>query len=248
MIAANTRNTLLLMGALSLVGAAGTGCTVKDQPNYLIAPQINPMMFSKAVESQTKTDLFKNGRSLQIPPAGTLPRRLGCAPLRVEERQPGQVAQTLPEHCRVLRVHYDVTANAAKAAGVVDDKGVADLTKFATAQAVKAGQELINPTTTAGEVGAENMARGEAVFTTFCAPCHGVTGAGDGPVAARGVGMPGFPLTTKGAAPLTFKDGHIFHIITYGRGNMGSYASQIGPEDRWKAILWLRQLQKGGAI
>ena len=240
MIAANTRNTLLLIGALSLVGTAGTGCTVKDQPNYLIAPQINHMMFSKAVESQTKTDLFKNGRSLQRPPAGTLPRQLGCAS--------GQRGKTLPAHCSVLRVHYDVTADAAKAAGVVDDKGAADLTKFATAQAEKAGQELTNPLTTDGDVGADNLARGEVVFTTFCAPCHGVTGAGDGPVATRGVGMPGYPLTTKGAAPLTFKDGHIFHIITYGRGNMGSYASQIAPEDRWKAILWLRQLQKGGAI
>ena len=240
MIAANTKHTLLLIGALGLVGTAGSGCTVKEKPNYLIAPQINHMMFSKAVESQTKTDLFKNGRSLQHPPAGTMPRHLGCAPRKDDK--------ALPAHCNVLRVHYGVNAAGAKAAGVVDKEGKADLTKFGTAQAEKAGLELTNPYSATGEEGAENLARGEVVFTTFCAPCHGVTGAGDGPVAARGVGMPGFPLTTKEAAPLTFKDGHIFHIISYGRGNMGSYATQIAPDDRWKAILWLRKLQKGGAI
>ena len=222
MIAANTTKTrlptkaMLLLGALSFVATAGTGCTVKDKPNYLIAPQINHMMFSKAVESQVKTDLFKNGRSLQLPPEGTLPRGHD-------------------------RVHFPVDMAAAKALGKVDKDGKADLRAVAVAQAVNAGKALKNPV----EATPENVARGEEVFGIFCSPCHGKMGLGDGPVASKGIGM--FPLSQKNAAAQDYADGHIFHIITYGRGNMGSYATQIAPTDRWKAILWLRKLQKGGA-
>jgi len=222
MISTNTKNLLLWCAALGMAASVSTGCTVKDQPNYLIAPQINHMMFSRAVESQTKTDLFKNGRSLQRPPAGTLPR--------------GHV-----------RTHYNVDLAAAKALGKVDESGKPDLVAVARLQALKAGEELKNPIVTEGEDGATNLARGKVVFNTFCSPCHAKDGKGQGLVVARGVGMPAFPLATKGAGPMGYKDGHIFHIITYGRGMMGSYAAQIAPEDRWKAILWLRKLQKGGA-
>ncbi len=204
--------------ALTVTLAAVTGCEVNQQPNYMIAPQINHMLFSKAVESQMESELFDNKRTLQTPPAGTIPR--GYKP-----------------------THYPVDQATAKAMGKVDAKGKADLVAVATAQAKKAGDELTNPFKPEVDV----MARGKEVFQTFCAPCHGKTGAGDGLVATRGVGMPGYPLTTKGAAPIGYKDGHIFHIITYGRGNMGSYASQVDADDRWKAILWLRKLQKGGA-
>tara|TARA_B100001094_G_scaffold291480_1_gene309938 strand:- start:30 stop:686 length:657 start_codon:yes stop_codon:yes gene_type:complete len=211
------------------------GCEVRDVPNYMVAPQINHMAFSKAQESQgimyspefnpTMVDRDKvdggiiklahgNGRTLLLPPEGTIPR--GFQPL-----------------------HYPVNEAVAKKMGKVDDKGKADLVAVATAQALKAGDELVNPF----KPDDETMTRGKEVFNTFCAPCHGKTGAGDGLVAKRGVGMPGYPLTTKGAKPHDYKDGHIFHIISYGRGNMGSYASQINAADRWKAILWLRKLQ-----
>ena len=231
-----------LLTKLALTGACGlmaAGCTVRDQPNYMIYPQINHMAFSRAQESQgimyspkynpTITDrdqaedgIIKlahgDGRSLWMPPEGTI--RRGFTP-----------------------VHYDVTEDGAKAAGFVDDKGNAKLTDFATAQAKKAGEELTNPF--AGKADEAVMARAETVYTTFCSPCHGTTGMGDGPVSKRGV--PGFPLSPKDAPPTSYKDGHIYHIITYGRGMMGSYATQVAQEDRWKAILWVRELQKKAA-
>ncbi len=90
------------------------------------------------------------------------------------------------------------------------------------------------------------MERGKWGYTTFCQPCHGESGVGDGPVSKKG--MPGFPINV-GLAP-DYSDGHIFHIMTCGRGMMASYASQIDRDDRWKIILHLRELQKaakGGA-
>ncbi len=110
-------------------------------------------------------------------------------------------------------------------------------------EAKQAGEELQNPFMPKkyrAKPKAEDVARGKWGYTTFCVPCHGVEGKGDGPVSQRG--MPGFPIHAGG--PTEYKDGHIFHIISYGRGMMGSYASQISQDDRWKIILYVRELQK----
>ena len=93
-----------------------------------------------------------------------------------------------------------------------------------------------------------HLERGAVMFKTFCTPCHGTGGAGDGPVAKRG--MPGFPVNVAESGVGLWPDGRIFHLITYGRANMPAYASQISPEDRWKIILHVRELQKAnkGAV
>jgi mono/diheme cytochrome c family protein len=106
------------------------------------------------------------------------------------------------------------------------------------ADAIRAGEELSNP------YNFEDLAaftRGTFVFRTWCLPCHGATGRGDGPVAMRGFPAPP-PLNS--AKTLALKDGRMFHILTYGQKNMPSYASQISENDRWKAILYVRSLQK----
>jgi hypothetical protein len=38
-------------------------------------------------------------------------------------------------------------------------------------------------------------------------------------------------------------DGKMYHAITYGRGQMGSYASQVYPEQRWWIINFIRLKQ-----
>lgn len=101
-----------------------------------------------------------------------------------------------------------------------------------------AGETLFNPE----KPTTETLARGKVVFTTFCTPCHGTIGAGDGPVSKRG--MPGFPIGGAENNAAKWPDGYLFHIVSYGRGVMPSYASQIPQEDRWKAILYLRTLQQ----
>ena len=54
-----------------------------------------------------------------------------------------------------------------------------------------------------------------------------------------------FPTPPSLVAPKAreLPDGRIFHIATFGQGNMPSHAAQIEPEDRWKAVMWVRQLQ-----
>ncbi len=85
--------------------------------------------------------------------------------------------------------------------------------------------------------------RGQILFTQFCAMCHGVTGAGDGPA----VGLNRFPvgfvtmnLTRPDAMALS--DGYIFGIIGNGRGLMPSYR-RIPADERWYLVHYVRSLQ-----
>lgn len=103
--------------------------------------------------------------------------------------------------------------------------------------ALRAGLELENPFM--AEDGAA-LKRGARNYNVFCLPCHGPTGRGDGAVAAPGR-MPPMPLFSEKATVM--KDGQMFHVLTYGQGNMPSYASQMSREDRWKTILHVRSLQ-----
>jgi mono/diheme cytochrome c family protein len=85
------------------------------------------------------------------------------------------------------------------------------------------------------------LADGKLLYSKFCQHCHGEGGAGDGPVNDA----------LKGVANLTndvskgFTPGHIFHVITWGKGRMGAHASQLNQEERWKIVAYVKQnLQK----
>ncbi len=107
--------------------------------------------------------------------------------------------------------------------------------------AVRAGQELHSPFRADDAAVRE---RGATVFANYCQVCHGPQGLGDGPVTRRGVPPPPSFLTGKSK---DMKDGQLFHILTYGQGNMPSYASQLSREDRWHAIVHVRSLQQASA-
>ncbi len=88
---------------------------------------------------------------------------------------------------------------------------------------------------------AAELSRGREVFQAICATCHGAGGAGDGPVTKRGVPPPP-SLLLPGSAEKS--DGHMFRIITVGQGNMAAHAAQVTRVDRWRAIRYVRTLQK----
>lgn len=104
--------------------------------------------------------------------------------------------------------------------------------------AARAGRELVNPFRLGD---ARELARGVTVFANFCQACHGPSGGGDGLMAQRG-----FPAPPSLLAPhaRSLPDGRIFHIITYGQGNMPSHAAQVERVDRWRAALFIRDLQR----
>ncbi|WP_411822251.1 c-type cytochrome [Leptospira sp. 'Mane'] len=85
---------------------------------------------------------------------------------------------------------------------------------------------------------------GEKRYQTYCSPCHGVRGAGNGNVVGPYPKFAQSPPPVNSAKISAWSDGQIYHIITMGRGLMGSYAFQIEPEDRWKLIAYIRKLQE----
>jgi mono/diheme cytochrome c family protein len=107
--------------------------------------------------------------------------------------------------------------------------------------AAKAGRELRSPVSPTDATAAR---RGEFVYEQFCQVCHGVGGKGDGPVTQRGVPPPPSLLAEKA---VKMPDGQMFHVLTYGQGNMASYAAQLSRHDRWYALLHVRSLQRGAA-
>lgn len=86
----------------------------------------------------------------------------------------------------------------------------------------------------------EILADGKALYGRFCSHCHGITGTEPGLVGERFAGVPAY----NSAALKNVTEGHIFHVITYGKGRMGSHASQLSQEERWKIVRYVQTLQR----
>ncbi len=89
---------------------------------------------------------------------------------------------------------------------------------------------------------AEFATQGKVIFEKMCMHCHGPKGGGDGQLIGTGKFPP--PPAYNGGALKDLPEGKMFHTITYGKGLMGSHASQLTKEDRWKVIRYIQQLQK----
>lgn len=98
------------------------------------------------------------------------------------------------------------------------------------------------------EVSEKSVARGRERYDVFCAPCHGLSGNGDGMVAQRAMALAEgtwVPPTVLGQEYLKLMPvGQLFESITKGVRNMPAYGPQIPAEDRWAIILYLRALQQ----
>jgi mono/diheme cytochrome c family protein len=108
----------------------------------------------------------------------------------------------------------------------------------ATKEAARtAGEKLVNPVRPT----MADLERGRFVYKTYCYPCHGEHGDGDGPV----VGPDRYPAPPSLTSETVKKypDGQIFHIITKGVvDRMPGYEQQIPRPDRWKAVWFVRAL------
>jgi mono/diheme cytochrome c family protein len=91
------------------------------------------------------------------------------------------------------------------------------------------------------EVTLDVLKRGEERFNIYCAPCHGITGAGDGMVSKRGyAGV----ANLHDARIRDLPEGDLYNTIAAGKNLMPSYALQLKEGDRWAVVAYLRALQK----
>lgn len=112
------------------------------------------------------------------------------------------------------------------------------------------GLEMANSLKNPYDSSASVVADGKALYEMYCDHCHGPKGAGDGKV-AQGVTVDGKEKSAYAGVPnyksdalRNISEGHIFHVITYGKNLMWPHGSQISPEDRWKIAKYVKTLQK----
>ena len=188
-------NKFRILGTAVITIAASiviTSCHDKRSTGWEYAPN---MYRHLAYDPDQKNPNFKDGKTAQVPPAGTIP-------------------------VGFTRFNYPNTAEGME----------------------QASAEVTNPLA----LTTQNLADGKALYTTFCAPCHGATGQGDGLVTTHGYPPPPSYSTgqsTRGGAMKDINDGRLYHTITYGYNAMGSYASQLSPEERWKVVMYVHKLQ-----
>jgi len=113
---------------------------------------------------------------------------------------------------------------------------------FGPGDSVKASPAMVamqNPITATPAI----LEEGKILYTRFCSVCHGSNGmgeGGDGSVAKHDAINP--PNLNSGKW-VTYSPGQIYHTIMYGQGVMGSYASQLDYDERWKVIHYVVSLR-----
>lgn len=86
---------------------------------------------------------------------------------------------------------------------------------------------------------------GQMLYNSYCWNCHGKNGGNDGPVMQenRYVKPPWPNYQSEYIQNLPI--GRIFHVLTYGKGLMGSHAIYLSPSERWQVAHYVKFLSKG---
>jgi mono/diheme cytochrome c family protein len=83
------------------------------------------------------------------------------------------------------------------------------------------------------------------LYLINCAICHGDKLDGNGPLFKGGDGpYQAAPKNFMADDMKAMTAGTMFHSVTYGKGQMGSYASQLNPQQRWMIIHYIKEKQQ----
>lgn len=94
----------------------------------------------------------------------------------------------------------------------------------------------------------EELQEGARLYNIYCGVCHGAKIDGNGPLYASGK-FAAMPANLVQGANASMPVGQIYAAIKFGKGAMGSYASQLDEHQRWLVIAYIKQVQSknGGA-
>ncbi len=85
-----------------------------------------------------------------------------------------------------------------------------------------------------------DLDRGQERFNIYCAPCHGMTGEGNGMIVQRGYRQAGnFHIDRLRAMPA----GYFIDVMANGFGAMPDNKMQLDATDRWRVAAYIRALQ-----
>jgi mono/diheme cytochrome c family protein len=96
-----------------------------------------------------------------------------------------------------------------------------------------AGDELADPIASSTAI-----ATGAALYAVYCAPCHGMSGTGDGPVAKYYASVG--DLTRRDVQE--HSDGWLHAVIVNGTAKMPSFAHELDRRERWDVVRFTRIL------
>ena len=89
----------------------------------------------------------------------------------------------------------------------------------------------------------EELAEAGRLYNINCGVCHGAKLDAQGPLSTKVPAIANLTLQQYVDMP----EGTMFHSITYGLRNMGSYASQLTRKQRWEVIHYVKSVQLGTA-
>lgn len=111
-----------------------------------------------------------------------------------------------------------------------------DTSNYKISGTVKNPLDSINP---------KDLAEAGRLYNINCAICHGEKAQGNGPLGTSGKIGAIANLTLPNYVAMA--DGTMFYSMTYGKNQMGSYASQLTRLQRWEIIKYIRTLQPKAA-
>ncbi|RZK47626.1 MAG: cytochrome c [Pedobacter sp.] len=119
--------------------------------------------------------------------------------------------------------------------------------KFGDSTNYVASRQVPNPITALTE---DQSKEAERLYLVNCGICHGGNLNGNGPLYNDGTGPYGVAPRNLVDDPVVtgMPDGQMFYSISYGKGQMGPYASQLTTTQRWMVVRFIRdkQIQKKG--
>jgi mono/diheme cytochrome c family protein len=114
-----------------------------------------------------------------------------------------------------------------------------------------ASRQVENPL--ANAIDSSRLKEAERLYLINCGICHGTALDGNGPLYNNGNGpYPAAPKNLVGDPVVSvMPEGQLFYSVTYGRGQMGPYGSQLTTSQRWQVVHYVKTRQlaakSGGA-
>ena len=81
----------------------------------------------------------------------------------------------------------------------------------------------------------------KVIYTSYCTPCHGSNGRGDGIAAGS---LPKKPADHTSEYVQKQSDGALYWMVTTGKSPMPSYKTVLTNNQRWELINYIRTLAK----
>jgi len=230
-----------LFGCFALaVGLLGfRGQSSGDRPWHFLLD----MKYQPKYTAQGESDFFPDGRSMQLPPADTIP--FDGTDFQADAGfHTGPRAEFLQEDARYYRGIADPTARETREGVLVPKEP-----EWKGGQLVETYYVGRIPDRAIAEAGGWELliTRGRQQFNVQCAACHGASGRGGSGADAHGIvgayNLSVAPADVTATLLHSQPDGQLFHSIGNGKGQMPGYGHQVKVADRWAIVAYIRVLQ-----